>query len=231
MTTSQTTQLRTVLAAMLVPLVLAACARSGAQEFDVSGQVVPEEAPGPVAADLAGEWTYNPRQSDRPGQAMRGGGMPTGGGMGGPGGMGGMGGRGGRPGAGGMPPAGGQPGAGGGPGNEAMAAAPRLVIVQTDSSITITRANARALTLFFDGRAVWVTGRMPDEQVEMNARWRGQRLEVRRVISDRRSSVESYELSPNGRKLYVRVRMPAVEGETRMPELRRVYDRDAPPGR
>ena len=104
------------------------------------------------------------------------------------------------------------------------------MIVQTDSSITISRPSARALTLFFDGRAVWVTGRMPDEQVEMNARWRGERLEVRRVVSDRRSIVESYELSSNGRKLYVRVRMPAVEGETRMPELRRVYDRVAPPG-
>lgn len=227
MTTSQTTQLRAVLAAALVPLVLAACARSGAQEFDVSGQVAPEEAPGPPAADLAGTWTYNPRESDRPRQAMRGGGMPMGGGTGG---RGGIGGRGGRPGAGGMPPAGGQPGAGGGPGDVAMAAAPRLVIAQTDSSITITRPNARALTLFFDGRAVWVTGRMPDEQVEMNARWRGKRLEVRRVISDLRSIVESYELSSNGRKLYVRVRMPALEGEARMPELRRVYDRDVPPG-
>jgi hypothetical protein len=111
-----------------------------------------------------------------------------------------------------------------------MAAAPRLVIVQTDSSITITRPNARALTLFFDGRAVWTTGRMPDEQVEMNARWRGKRLEVRRVVSDRRSIVESYELSSNGRKLCVRVRMPAVEDETRMPELRRVYDRVVPQG-
>jgi len=219
--------MRTVLAAVLVPLALAACAHSGAQEFDVSGQVVPQEAPGPPAADLAGAWTYNPRESDRLGQAMRGGGMPMGGGMGGPGGMGG---RGGRPGAGGMPPAGGRPGAGGGPGDEAMAAAPRLVIAQNDSSITITRPNARALTLYFDGRAVWVTGRLPDEQVEMNARWRGQRLEVRRVVSDRRSIVESYELSSNGRKLYVRVRMPAVEGEPRMPELRRVYDRVVPPG-
>jgi hypothetical protein len=221
MTNSQTTQVRTVLAAALVPLVLAACARSGAQEFDVSGQVAPQEAPGPPAADLAGTWTYNPRESDRLGQAMRGGGMPMGGGMGG---------RGGRPSAGGMPPAGGRPGAGGGPDDVAMAAAPRLVIAQTDSSITITRPNARALTLFFDGRAVWVTGRMPDEQVEMNARWRGKRLELRRVVSDRRSIVESYELSSNGRKLYVRVRMPALEGEPRMPELRRVYDRDAPPG-
>jgi len=221
MITSQTTQVRTVLGAVLVPLALAACARSGAREFDVSGQVAPEEAPAPPAADLAGTWTYNPRESDRPGQAMRGGGMPMGGGMGG---------RGGRPGARGMPPAGGQPGAGGGPDDVAMAAAPRLVIAQTDSSITISRPNARALTLFFDGRAVWVTGRMPDEQVEMNARWRGKRLEVRRVVSDRRSIVESYELSSNGTKLYVRVRMPALEGETRMPELRRVYDREVPLG-
>jgi len=227
MTTSQTTRVRTVLATVLVPLALAACAHSGAQEFDVSGQVAPEEAPGPPAADLAGTWTYNPRESDRLGQAMRGGGMPVGGGMGG---RGAMGGRGGRPGAGGMPPAGGRPGADGGPGDVATAAAPRLVIVQTDSSITITRPNARALTLFFDGRAVWVAGRMPDEQVEMNARWRGKRLEVRRVVSDRRSIVESYELASNGRKLHVRVRMPALEGETRMPELRRVYDRDVPLG-
>jgi post-segregation antitoxin (ccd killing protein) len=44
MTTSQTTQMRTALAAMLVPLALAACARSGAQEFDVSGQVAPAVA-------------------------------------------------------------------------------------------------------------------------------------------------------------------------------------------
>jgi len=42
MTTSQTTQMRTVLAAVFVPLALAACARGGAQEFDVSGQVVPQ---------------------------------------------------------------------------------------------------------------------------------------------------------------------------------------------
>jgi len=211
-----------------LPLALAACAHRGPREFDVTPRGEEEQvaAPEAPAADLAGVWTFNARESTRPGQ-MGGGGR---GGVGGPGG--GPGG-----GFGGMPPGGGMGGRPGGrpggpPGGPDSAGSPRarrLTIVQTDSSLTISRDEGRPLTLFFDGRAVWMQGRSSDEMIEMNGRWRRGRFEVRRMISDRRWVRESYELASRGSKLIVRIRASASEpGETAAQEMRRVYDRAAP---
>lgn len=198
---------------------LASCssARGGPREIDVSGRPEPREAvsaPESVSANLTGTWQLNPRA----GGQMQGprGGMPMGGG----GGMGG-----GRPGG---PPSGGMPGGRGpeGRGDSGAVAAPeRLTIVQTDSSITISQPRRPPLTLYFDGRDVWVPGITPEDLVAMNARWQRGRLVVRRVVSDQRSITETYELSRNGRRLTVRVRMPGGGTEMALAEVRRVYDR------
>ena len=239
-------------ASLLGAALLAACARQGPREFDVSPQaeaVAPPEAP---AANLAGTWQFNPRESDQPGQYGRGGagemgGGRRGGGMGGrggmPGGGGGFpgGGRGGYPGGsgGGSPPGGDRPDgaqggrAGEGGGAAIVGASPRLVISQTDSSVTFTRPNGVAFNLFFDGREVTVPGRTDDESMQVSGRWHRKRFEVRREISSQRTVTESFELSSDGTKLTVRTRFSGQgNGEQRaMPELRRVYDRQAPGAR
>jgi hypothetical protein len=216
---------------------LAACAHQGPREFDVtprSEAVAPPEA---TAADLTGTWLFNARQSDQPGQFGRGGGGEMGGGrrgggMGGRGGMpGGGGGRGGFPGggSGGMPPGGGRTGGergGEGGGAAIVGNSPRLVVHQTDSSVTFARPNGAAFTLYFDGRDVTVPGRTEDEAFQASGRWHGKRFEVRREISTQRSVTESFELSSDGRRLTVRTRFTGQDEEQRaMPVLRRVYDR------
>lgn len=203
---------------------LAACAsQSGPREIDVSGQPAPVAAPEAVAANLTGTWQLNPGAS----QQMRrpSGGVP----MGDVGGGGGRGRRGGGVPSGGAPPTGAVPGEGEAPGAAALrGAALRLVITQTDSTITIVRPRQRPLTLFFDGRDVWVPGIGADDEVPMNARWHRGRLAVRRGVSDRRSILETYELSRNGRRLTIRVQMPGGGTEMAPGEIRRVYDRLEP---
>ncbi len=253
-----------VLGLLAVPLVLgaAACAHQPS-EFDLSPQASEERvpAPGPVAADLAGNWEFNPRESDQPG-ANRGGGGGGGGGRGGVGGgrRPGMGGRGGFPGSGGMPGTGGDyPGSGGMPprpdaggsggrsgggggradggrgGRDSTMAggvAWRLQLAQTDSTLTITRAGGNALTLFFDGRTVYAAAPRGESQNEVSGRWNRKRFEVRRSLADGRTVIESYELTANGTRLSVRTKVTGGErSEYAPPEIRRVYDRVAEPGR
>ena len=183
----------------------------------MSGRPEPQEevsAPESAAVSLAGTWRLDPRAGGRMGGPS--GGMPMGGG--------GMGGGGGRPGG----PPGGMPGGRGpeGRGDSGTVRAPeRLTIVQTDSSITFAEPRRQTITLFFDGRDVWVPGLVPDDQVAMNARWQRGRLVVRRIVSDQRVITETYELSRNGRRLTVRVRIPGGGAERGSAEMRRVYDR------
>jgi hypothetical protein len=213
------------------------CAHQGPREFDVTPRSEAVALPEATAADLSGTWLFNARQSVQPGPYGRGGmdglgGDRRGGGMGGRGGMpSGGGGRGGFPGggSGGMPPGGGRTGGerdGEGGGAAIVGNAPRLIIRQTDSSVTFARPNGAAFTLYFDGRDVTVPGRTEDEAFQANGRWHGKRFEVRREISTQRSVMESFELASDGRKLTVRTRFTGQDEEQRaMPELRRVYDR------
>jgi hypothetical protein len=246
-----------------VPLALASqgCARQP-HEFDISPRDSEERVapPGPVAADLSGNWELNVRESDQPGQ-NRGGGAGDGGrGMGGGrrGGVGG-GGRGGYPGSGGVPGTGGDyPGSAGMPGrpggyggggrsgggggrmdgergggrDSSMTGAPwRLQVAQTDTSITITRAGGSALTLYFDARTVYVSDARGEGQTRLSGRWNRKRFEVRRDLSSGRIITESYELTANGTKLAVRTRVSGGDRSAYAPpEMRRVYDRSADPG-
>jgi hypothetical protein len=250
-----------ILGLLALPLALGAggCAHQP-REFDVSPQASEERlpAPGPVAANLAGNWEFNPRESDQPGAGR---GYGDGGGRGAMGGgrRPGMGGRGGFPGAGGvpgtggdypgsagMPPrpdAGGSGGRSGGGGGRAEGArgdrdssmaggvAWRLQLAQTDSTLTITRATGSALTLFFDGRTVYVADAHGEGQNEVSGRWNRKRFEVRRALADGRTVVESYELTANGMRLSVRTKVTGGDpSEYAPPEIRRVYDRVAEPG-
>lgn len=203
---------------------LSACAsQSGPREIDVSGQPAPVAAPESVAANLAGTWQLNPTASS---QMRRPSGVMPIGDMGGGGGRGRRGG--GMP-SGGAPPPGAMPGEGDAPGAAALrGAAMRLVIVQTDSTITIARPRQRPITLFSDGRDVWVPGIGGEDDAPMNARWRRGRLEVRRGVSERRTILETYELSRNGRRLTIRVQMPGGGTEMAPGEMQRVYDRVEP---
>jgi hypothetical protein len=172
---------------------------------------------------------------------------------------GGMGGRGGYPGAGGMPGTGGDfPGSagmpprsgepntggsgrsgggrtreGGGARDTTLAAPRRLVLAQTDSSLTIMRQGGASLTLFFDGRTVYLPDPRGEEEVQVSARWHAGRLQVRREATYQRVTrvvTESYELSKDGTRLTVRTRMSGDgQSQNRSPEIRRVYDRAAEP--
>jgi hypothetical protein len=250
-----------VLGLLAVPLVLGAgaCAHQPS-EFDLSPQASEERvpAPGPVAANLAGNWEFNPRESDQPGANRGGGGGGGRGGMGG-GRRPGMGGRGGFPGAGGMPGSGGdypgsagmppRPDAGGNGGRSgggsgrgdgerggrdssmAGSVAWRLQLAQSDSTLTITRANGNALTLYFDGRTVYAADARGESQNEVSGRWNRKRFEVRRSLGDGRTVIESYELTANGTRLSVRTKVTGSDrSEYAPPEIRRVYDRVAEPG-
>ena len=226
--------------ALAVALLAAACSHQGPREFDVTPQVEAQAPPDAPASNLAGTWQFNPRASDQPGQMGRGGmsGMPGGGGGGGgrggmPGGGGGFGGGGRRsPGAGGgMPQGGGRPDGGRdgeGGGAAIVGAAPRLVIGQTDTSITFSRPNGATFTLYFDGREVTVPGRTEDEAMQVRGRWHRKRFELRREISTQRTVTESFELSSDGTKLTVRTRFSGQGSERGAPEMRRVYDRQGP---
>jgi hypothetical protein len=107
----------------------------------------------------------------------------------------------------------------------------RLQLMQTDSTLTITRANGNALTLFFDGRTVYAAAPRGESQNEVSGRWNRKRFEVRRSLADGRTVIESYELTANGTRLSVRTKVTGSgRSEYAPPEIRRVYDRVAEPG-
>ena len=242
-----------------MPLALAAagCAHQP-REFDVSPQAGVEQlpAPGPVAGNLSGNWELNQRESDQPGGGQnRGGGGGGRGGMGGGrrggmgGGMGGRGGSGGMPGTGGdYPGSGGMPGQTGGGGggggrsgggggrggrDSSMVGgvAWRLQVAQTDSTLTISRTNGSALTLYFDGRTVYAPDPRGENENEVSGRWNKKRFEVRRTLADGRTVTESYEISRDSTKLTLRTKVTGGDrSEYAPPEIRRVYERVADPG-
>jgi hypothetical protein len=229
-----------------IPIVFAGCSHQP-REFDISPQAADERLPAPeaAAADLSGTWEFDPRASDRqgPGYGGEGGRMGRRGGFG-------VEGRNGRPGtdvppatggdypgSAGMPPTAGRPGGrssrgrGAPPGErrggyDSTLAARRLVLAQTDSTLTIRRPGGATTTLYFDGRTVYVPDARGDAQTEANGRWHRTRFEVRRDLADGRAVTETYELSKDGTTLTVRSRMRASEGSSSSStEIRRVYRR------
>jgi hypothetical protein len=216
----------------LIPLIAMACSHP-AREMDASGAPAPQATPAGVS--FAGTWVYNPDDSDQPGRyAMQGGrGGGGGGGYGGRGGMGG-GGRGGFGGGGrgGMGAGGGRGGEGTQSGGEDRDTADsllrqpagRLVIAQSDSSLSISPRDALTYTLFFDGRDVTLTDSAGRSQ-SLNGRWHGKQFEVRRTLRNGAELTESYELKSKGRRLVIHVKIKRPTNDTALPEFQRVYDK------
>ena len=206
-----------------VPLIAIACSHP-AREIDVSGAPAPQATPAGVS--FAGTWVYNPDDSDQPGRyGMR---ECGGGSMGGRGGFGG--GRGGG-GFGGGRGFGGSRGGDASQGEDRDAAdsllrqpAGRLVILQTDSSVTISPRDAVSYTLFYDWRDVTMTD-PTGRSLSLNGRWHGKQFEVRRALRNGAELTESYEVKKNGQRLVVHVRLRRPDNDTAMPEFQRVYDK------
>ena len=190
--------------------------------------------------DLSGNWKFNEeltlrlQQSARQeaGQGSRG----RGGQDGEPGGRGG-GRRGGVPrrgGGGGFPPAGGEaqrPGEGQGgeadrapiPGSEGPDGV--VTIAWAAPQLTFTYPGDRKRVLYTDGRKV-TESRPGGGKTKIRARWQDDNLEVVTETPDGLTRTEIYEISNDGKRLFVIV---GVEGRGPRPrELRRVYDRVEP---
>ena len=209
--------------ALAIPVLLAACAHH-AGEYDLTPQAA---EPVPAGVSLAGTWTYNADDSDQPGRGMGGsygGRGGFGGGFGGRGGFGGMGGRGGYGGRGG--------GEGRGRGRGADDAdstlrrpAQRLVITQTDSTLTISPRDSVSYTLYFDGRDVPAPDVLGGSRVRISGRWHKSRFEVSRELESGATLTEGYDLKKHGERLVVHIRVTRGEDQPVMPEFQRVYDR------
>ena len=206
--------------ALILPCTLAACAHHPG-EYDLGA--TPAAQPAPPGVSLAGTWSYNPEDSDQPGRM----------GSRGRGGFGGFGGRGGFVGAGGdMGGRGGYPGGGRGQGrggdvmDSTLRQPPgRLVITQTDSSLTIGLRDSVAYTLFFDGRDVGAPDLLGGPSVRLSGRWHKSRFEVSRQLSNGATLTEAYQVTRHGQRLVIHILIARGSDEPAMPELQRVYDR------
>lgn len=219
-----------IAATISTPMLFAACHHAPRAD---DSQISPDAAVAPPGVTYAGTWAYDLRRSDRPGQGRGGysgagggrrGGM--GGGMGGGGGGGGMGG-GRRGGGGGGGTGGGMPGRGEGEagGEAAMGRlVRRLVIIQTDSTISLAANESQPLVLRFDGRAVTVPGPREGTAMTVTAHWSKGRIQVRRSLADRITTTESYEKSKDGTRLTIHERTSVGPDDTNPPETKRVYD-------
>jgi hypothetical protein len=163
---------------------------------------------------LAGTWALNKDQSDDPREKMRqamgnSGGQGGGGNAGGNGGGygGGNGGGMGRGGGGGM---GGRRGQGRGAGGE-MNEFSQLTIDETASSAKVTGSSGRVLALYSSSNAPKSNSSNSENSEEENApaaaQWQGSQLVA--VAQGRRggSTTRTYELSPDGKQLYVTTKM------------------------
>ena len=219
--------------AVAVPFLLAGCAHRPA-EYDVTS-TAPQ--PAPAGVSFAGTWLYNPDASDQPGQMMGGGGYGGrrgGGGFGGGFGGRGGGGFGGRGGYGGRGEGGEGGGRRGGQADSTLRQEPagRLVIDQSDSTMTISPRTPRdsvTWTLFFDGRDVAAKA-IGGAQLMMRGRWNKDQFVVIRDLQNGGQLTESYELTKHGQRLVIHVKISRPQGqesdeERVMPEFKRVYDR------
>ena len=125
---------------------------------------------------------------------------------------------------------------GGAEGDSTLRASPpgRLVIAQTDSSMTIASRTPRdsvVYTLFFDGRDVSAPA-LGGAEATLQGRWNKNRFVVTRELPSGRVLTEGYEITKHGQRLVIHVKVSRGEGENQdepvMPEFRRVYDRYGP---
>lgn len=199
------------------------------------------------AAALAGTWKLNVEKSDRSGDRMRsassdapaiteelrdrsraGGGSGRGGGGAGRGGGAG-GGAGGSGGAEGARPTGGESGgarSGGGFGMSPllmyMRALPELVVVQRDSTITISDPSGQPRTYHPDGRKE-TEPLLNEETLEITAKWKDAKLTIERKLGSLGSIRETYSIDPASKQLIVEVKVSG--GQLPRPvDLHRVYD-------
>jgi hypothetical protein len=208
--------------AYLAALALIAACSHPAREIEIAGQPAPQLTPAGVS--FAGTWVYNPDDSDQPGRYGMGGASTAFGGRGGFGGERGGFGGGGRVGRGSRGP-GGDEGGDRDLTDSLLRRPPgRLVILQTDSSITVSPREGMAYTLFFDGRDVTVTDSV-GRSSSVNGRWHNKRFEVRRTLRGGTTLTEDYEIKKNGERLVVHIRLQRTDAETALPEFQRVYDR------
>jgi hypothetical protein len=195
-------------------------------------------------ARLAGKWNFNQDQSDDASQKVhdaeasakspgggypggggaQGGGYPGGGGIGFPGGRGGIGGGMGGGGIGRGGPRGGGGGAGlSGEDLGQLAANPKMLGVEQDEKqITITDDTGQIRNLYPDGKRHKETG-SSGQSTTIKAHWDGDRLVAESKLGHSGNLTETYELSRDGKQLYVisqldnsRLSAPLV--------IRRVYD-------
>lgn len=211
-------------ALVLACALLAGCAHQPS-EFTIGAAPV---QPAPPGVSFAGTWAYNAHDSDRPGEGMRsfaGRRDAFGGRAAFPGGAGGSftgegtfgegeGERGGRP-------------EGGRIELDSTLRQPpqRLVITQTDSTITISPRDSVAYTLFFDGRYVPAPALLGGTRIGLSGRWRGKRFEVERRLNDGTTVTQGYELTRHGRRLVIHVRLSRTGSNMPLPEFLQVYDR------
>ncbi len=197
---------------------LTACAHQQSGTFDIGPAPVSSV---PTGVSLAGTWTYNPDASDRPGQGygLRGGG----------------GGRGGRGGFGGGGFGGGEEEGGGGRegrrgGAEVMDSTlrqppRRLVITQSDSTLTISPSDSVQYTLYFDGRNVVAPDLLGGTRVGLSGHWHKKQFEVAREMPSGATITQSYEVTKHGQRLVIHVKISRESDEQVMPEFQMVYDR------
>lgn len=107
----------------------------------------------------------------------------------------------------------------------------RLLISQTDSSMTIgsrTPRDSVVYTLFFDGRDV-VAPALGGAELTMRGRWSKNRFEVTRELPNGGTLTEGYEVTRHGQRLVIHVKVARPQGgdddRPMLPEFRRVYDR------
>jgi len=93
-------------------------------------------------------------------------------------------------------------------------------VEETDSTLNLTGAEGISRTFHLDGKE-------RERRIEglgtvlVKARWRGDKLVIERTLQGGAKITEEFELAPDGRQLYVKMK---VSGGARGLELRRVYD-------
>ena len=103
----------------------------------------------------------------------------------------------------------------------------RLVITQSDSTITISPREGVAYTLYFDGREVVAPDLLGGTRARLSGHWHKKQFEVDRDLPDGTEVVQRYGLSKHGQRLVIFVQFRRGASEPVMPEFKQVYDRYA----
>jgi hypothetical protein len=176
----------------------------------------PEPVPVSAKAKLAGTWKQNKDQSDDPRKAMQQAGGNSGGGHGGYGGIGGGGGGGGgggQGGGGGMGGMGGGRGRGGnggggyGQGGDTSKDFSQLTIDQTDSMTKVTGSSGHVLALYSATDPGNAKSTSESNASAPSAEWQDGQLVVVTQSDRGGKTTRTYELSPDGKQLYVSTRI------------------------